>query len=179
MSIRKLAFIFCLSVFLCSSTLYDITLENAKTGKNITFSDYKGKLILITNIASKCSFVSQLDGIQDLHQKYQKRGLVVIAIPTNDFGESEPGLDHEIVHFCETNYGTSFTIAAKCSCIGDFMNPLFKQIRKDFPNGQPEWNYFKYFYSPEGKPIGWFHTTVEPSSDEIISFIEKHLPVKK
>lgn len=178
MRISSLLFILSISITLMSmGGLYDITFTDAKTSKKINLSDYKGNLIMVVNTASLCGFTKQYNAMQEIWEKYKDRGFILIAVPTNDFGNQEPGADDEIVNFCKVNFGINFPITTKVSSKGDKQDPFFKLARKDFGYfSGPFWNFYKYLYSPEGKPIKWYSSFTKPDSSSLEKIIEKNLP---
>ncbi|MDX1924359.1 MAG: glutathione peroxidase [Rickettsiaceae bacterium] len=158
-------------------SIYDISFENGKTGEKINLSDYKGKLIMIVNTASMCGFAKQFGALQELWGKYKDKGFILIAVPTNDFWGQEPKSDQEIVSFCEVNFGINFQVAKKVTMKGEDAHPIFQLIKKDFGSASgPFWNFYKYVYSPEGKPLNWFSSIRAPNSKRMKTFIEKNLP---
>ena len=154
-------------------SLYDF---NAKTieGKKIDFSIYKGKKILIVNVASQCGHTPQYEGLEKLYEKY-KDHLVIIGFPANNFGEQEPGTNAEIKTFCTKNYGVTFPMMEKVSVKGDDIDPLFKwltsQSNPDF-TGEIKWNFEKFLLDENGNLIRRFRTKVEPMDEQITKAIE-------
>ena len=146
------------------------------TGDTATLADYKDKVILIVNVASKCGFTKQYAGLEELYQKYKDKGLVVIGFPANNFAGQEPGTNEEIKTFCETNFGVTFPMMAKISVKGDDKHPLFKYLTEDsnLP-GEIKWNFSKFILDRKGKLTARFDSAVEPLSKEIIGEIEKLL----
>lgn len=173
---KNIYIIILLSFSLVSMTLYDITLTDSKTSEAIHLSDYKGKIVMIVNTASLCGFTKQYSSMQNLWDKYKNKNFILIAVPTNDFGDQEPGTNKEINDFCETNFGIDFIITEKITSKGENKHPLFKLINNEFSYGSgPLWNFYKYLFSKEGEAIDWFASTTEPDSEKIISIIEKNL----
>jgi glutathione peroxidase len=129
-------------------SVYDYSFTD-NNGNNVDLSNFKDKLLLIVNVASKCGFTLQYKGLQDLHKKYADKGLVVIGFPCNQFGGQEPGTDAEIKEFCQTNYGVEFIIAEKVEVNGPDAHPLFKYLvdRADF-NVIP-WNFTKFLVNED------------------------------
>jgi glutathione peroxidase len=168
---KYLIMLMMLSLF--SQTLYDF---KAKTidGKTIDFSKYKGKKILIVNVASECGHTPQYEGLEKLYEKYKDR-LMIISFPANNFGEQEPGSNSEIQQFCKSKYGVTFQMMEKVSVKGDDIDPLFKWLtteqNPDF-TGDIKWNFEKFLLDENGKLIHRFRTKVEPMDTVITSAIE-------
>ena len=140
-------------------------------GKEVSFSDFLGKKILIVNTASKCGFTPQYKGLEDLHNKY-KDNLVIIGFPANNFGGQEPGSNQEIESFCEKNYGVSFLMAEKVSVKGSDIDPIFSWLNKqDNPSfkGDINWNFEKYLLDDRGQLIDRFRSMTKPMSTKITS----------
>ncbi|TXT36165.1 MAG: glutathione peroxidase [Planctomycetota bacterium] len=149
------------------------------TGKKVDLAKYKGKVLLIVNVASQCGATPQYKPLEALHEKYHDKGLAVLGFPCNQFGEQEPGSDKEVAEFCQKNYGVKFDMFSKVDVNGDKAAELFKQLTsketlaKDA--GPVKWNFEKFLISKEGKVVGRFRTGVEPDSDEVVKAIEAEL----
>lgn len=159
-------------------SIYDFTMDNIQ-GEPIALSEYKGKVVLIVNTASKCGFTYQYDGLEELYQTYKDSGLVVLGFPANNFLKQEPGTDAEIAEFCRINYGVTFPMFSKISVKGKDINPLYeyltsKQSNPDF-GGSITWNFNKFLISREGKIIARFGSRQKPLSDDIVAQVEKAL----
>ena len=152
----------------------------ALTSKDpINLSDFKGKAILVVNTASKCGFTVQYKGLEEFYQKYKEKGLVVIGVPSNDFGSQEPGSHEEIAKFCEFNYGVSFPITAKYGVKGEDAHPFYKWAKNQLGFGTaPKWNFHKYLIDRNGNLVDYFHSATEPNSSRIIKAVEKALDAK-
>jgi glutathione peroxidase len=141
-------------------------------GTQINLAGFKGKKILIVNTASECGYTVQYKDLEELYQKHKDK-LVIIGIPTNDFGGQEPGSNQEIVSFCQKNYGVSFPMAAKCSTKGSEIAAIFNFLCSKSENGVSDaaidWNFNKFLIDENGYWIGYFPSSVSPTSDEIIS----------
>lgn len=156
-----------------SNSLYDFSIKNID-GKILDLSFYKGKKILIVNVASECGFTTQYEGLQELYSKYQDR-VVVIGFPANNFGEQEPGSNQDIKGFCSKNYNVTFPMMSKISVKGNDIDPLFKwltsQPNPDF-TGDINWNFEKFLLDENGQLIHRFRSRTKPMSDEIINAIK-------
>lgn len=159
-------------------TAYDFTLE-ALDGKPLPLSEFKGKVLLIVNTASKCGFTGQYKGLQALYDKYRDRGLVVIGVPSNDFGEQEPGSADEIKNFCKLNYGVTFPMTRKQAVSGDEASPLYKWLYSVLGTGSaPKWNFHKYLIDAKGRPVDFYLSTTTPESGKLTGKIEELLAAK-
>jgi len=151
-----------------SQSIFDLS---AKTndGSELSLSQYKGKVVLVVNTASKCGFTPQYKGLQALYQKYADKGLVVIGFPCDQFAHQEPGSDGEIKEFCQRNFGVSFPLMAKVEVNGDGAHPVFKHLRKKAPGvigDSIKWNFTKFLVSKDGDKVLRFAPTVEPEALE-------------
>ena len=151
------------------NTIYDFEVRTG-TGETTTLAPYKGKVMLIVNVASKCGFTSQYDGLEELYRKYRERGLVILGFPCNQFKNQEPGTDQEIQDFCRLNYGVSFPVFAKIEVNGDNAHPLYTHIKKECPgvlgSESIKWNFTKFLVDSTGKVAGRFAPTTKPSEIE-------------
>jgi glutathione peroxidase len=160
---------------MASQTAYDFSFRQ-NDGKNLKLSDFKDKVILIVNTASKCGFTGQYQGLENLYKKYQNQGLVIIAVPSNDFGSQEPGNDQEIQQFCQINYGVSFPVVSKEVVSGDHAHPFYLWAKKELGFiSAPKWNFHKYLIDRDGKLIDYFYSTTTPESEKIVKAIEAAL----
>jgi glutathione peroxidase len=146
------------------------------TGENsINLANYKEKVILVVNVASRCGFTNQYKDLQTLWSKYKDEDLVVIGVPSNDFRQ-EPGSNKEIKDFCETTFGIDFPIAKKTSVIGNNAHPFFIWAKKNYGSSAiPKWNFHKIIIGKNGKVVNTFASITNPSSKKFISLIEKEL----
>ena len=144
-------------------------------GKTIDFSEFKGKKILLVNTASKCGFTSQYKEMQELHEKYKDK-LVVIGFPCNQFGEQEPGTEAEIGEFCERNYGVQFLITEKIDVKGSNQHPIFAWLTDKEKNGvkssSVKWNFQKYLLDENGQFIDYFYSITSPTSSKITDYLK-------
>ena len=154
---------------LSAKSFYDFTMKSIQ-GKDINFSDYKGKKVLLVNVASKCGFTPQYKELEALHQKYKDK-LVVLGFPADNFLHQEPGADSEIAEFCEINFGVTFQLFHKTSVRGKDQNPVYYWLSHKEENGwnnsPPSWNFCKYLVSEKGELLKFYSSSVSPLSDEI------------
>ena len=148
-------------------------------GENLSLSEFKGKVLLIVNTASHCGFTSQYSALQSLWSQFRNRGLVVIGVPSNDFGNQEPGTVKEIKTFSEVNYDIDFPMTEKVHVKGGAAHPFYRWVvRQAGFAGKPRWNFHKYLIDPEGNFVDWFSPTTTPTSTKIMKAVEGILPVK-
>ena len=150
------------------ATIYDFKALNNK-GAEVDFADYKGKVLLIVNTASKCGFTPQYDGLEDLWKKYQDQGLVVIGFPCDQFAHQEPGSDAEIAEFCRLNHGVTFPLMSKIDVNGDNAHPIYKYLKaetKGLFGSAIKWNFTKFLISRDGTRIERFAPMATPASLE-------------
>ena len=156
------------------TSLYDIELHTLQ-GKKLNWEHFKGKYILIVNVASKCGFTSQYKELQTLYDTYKDQ-LEVIGVPCNQFGHQEPGDASEIAEFCEFNYGVTFTITEKLDVKGSNQHHLYKwltQARKNgFKNTKVKWNFQKYLVNPDGQLVDYFYSITKPNSRRIVTYFK-------
>lgn len=158
---------------------YDLPLKTLE-GDPVSLSDYKGKLLLIVNVASRCGFTPQYEGLQKLYETYKDRGLEVLGFPCNQFLEQEPGTEAEIREFCSSVYSVSFPIFRKLEVNGENRHPLYAELT-EFPDykgnaGDVQWNFEKFLVGPNGDVVGRFRTKVVPEHPALIEAIEQNLP---
>ena len=150
--------------------------------KEVDLAQYKGKVVLLVNVASQCGYTTQYKGLQELHDAYKDQGVVVIGIPANEFGGQEPGSNAEIAKFCSTKYSVTFPMMAKVVVKGTGKTPLYeyltgKDSNPDFA-GEVGWNFEKFLIGKSGKVVGRYKSGVEPMSDTIVAAIKKELEAK-
>jgi len=139
----------------------------------INLSEFKGKTVLLVNVASECGFTKQYTGLQILYEKYKEKNFVVLGIPSNQFGGQEPGSNNEIKDFCETNFNITFPIAGKVKVKGDEAHIIYKWAKENHGNSTvPKWNFHKILINKEGKIHDTFNSFINPLSDKIIKQIE-------
>jgi glutathione peroxidase len=145
-------------------------------GKEIHLKDYAGKPVLVVNVASLCGFTPQYSELQALHEKYGPKGLVVLGVPSNDFGAQEPHADDAIMKFCQARYGVTFPMTAKQQIVGPDAHLLYEWINGHAPESDaPKWNFHKYLFDRKGELAGSWSSKVKPTSREITETIEQLL----
>ena len=153
---------------------YDFSFKGLE-GNNINFKDYENKVILVVNVASRCGFTYQYEGLQKLWNNYNDKGLVVIGVPSNNF-KQEPGSNKEIKDFCESNFGINFPITEKNDVIGKNAHPFFKWAKKNYGvSAIPKWNFHKILINKDGKIVNTFASITKPSSTKFLKAIEKEI----
>ncbi len=154
-----------------NSNAYDYEF-NGIDGDLIKLSQYKGKIIVVVNVASRCGYTPQYEDLQTLWSEYKSKNLVVLGVPTNNFRQ-EPGNNKEIKDFCETNFGITFPMTEKTNVIGKNSHPFFKWAREDFGIGAiPKWNFHKIIIGKDGKVAETFSSITNPSSQKFKKVIE-------
>lgn len=159
-------------------SIYDFKMTDID-GKEVSLGQYKGQVVMIVNVASKCGLTPQYEGLQKVYSQYKDRGFVILGFPANNFRDQEPGTDAEIKTFCSVNYGVEFPIFSKISVLGEGIHPLYRFLTGDDTNpgfsGDIRWNFDKFLFSKDGKVVARFHPKVKPESEEVIQAIEKEL----
>jgi glutathione peroxidase len=190
---HKYQFILILSIFLFTvfyisiltadhhkgeSPIYQFAVKDID-GKEVNLSEYQGKVLLIVNVASKCGYTPQYEGLQKIYEKYEDMGLVVLGFPANNFGNQEPGNNEEIKEFCSLNYGVTFPMFAKISVKGADIHPLYEFLTSEEANpkyaGEVSWNFNKFLIDPSGKVIARFESKDKPESKKVTQAIEMAL----
>ena len=173
-----LIFIFIMFSFLSKASgsynnlAYDFEFKSIE-GNTIDLADYKNKVIVVVNVASRCGFTSQYEGLQSLWSKYKDKNLVVIGVPTNNF-KQEPGSNEEIKNFCETNFGIDFPLTEKVDIIGNNAHPFYKWAKENHGiDAIPKWNFHKIIIDKNGKIVETFASFTKPTSKKFIKLIEK------
>ena len=145
-------------------------------GKPKKLADYKGKVVLVVNTASRCGLTPQYRGLEELFKKYAPKGLAVAAFPANEFGAQEPGSDAEIKTFCELNYKTSFDLFSKIVVKGPGIHPLYGYLTKESPfPGEIGWNFAKFLVAKDGTVAARFDPRTEPTAAEVVKKVEELL----
>jgi glutathione peroxidase len=180
-----------------STSVYDIPVRKI-TGADASLAEFKGKVLLVVNVASKCGLTPQYEGLEKLYKKYADKGFVVVGFPANDFAGQEPGTNEEIQSFCTLNFGVDFPMFDKITVVGDKKHPLyaalieaqpkavseaevpFSEKLKGYgiaPNPEPEvlWNFEKFLVSRPGEVVGRFAPDTAPDSPALVSAIEREL----
>jgi glutathione peroxidase len=158
-----------------NKNIYDLTVKTMD-GETKKLSDYKGKVLLIVNVASKCGFTPQYEGLENIYKKYNDKGFEILAFPCNDFGEQEPGTNDEIRTFCESKYDVTFPLFDKIEVLGDNKSPLYERlINNSEPTGDIDWNFEKFVIDKNGDIVGRFKSKVKPESEELSGVIETEL----
>jgi glutathione peroxidase len=148
----------------------------AIAGGQIQPESLKGKVVLVVNTASRCGFTPQYQGLEALWQEYQGRGLVVLGVPSNDFGAQEPGSNRDVASFCEINYGVDFPLLEKQVVTGADAHPFYRwAAERTGPLGVPRWNFHKILVDREGKLADWFASTTAPDAGRLRAAIDKAL----
>lgn len=142
-------------------------------GESLALSNYKGKAVLLVNTASECGFTPQYRDLEELWKEYKDKGLVVLGVPSNDFGGQEPGDEEQIKEFCETNYSVSFPMTEKVAVIGGKAHPLYRWIAEELGEDQaPKWNFHKYLIDKDGNLAGAWPSKVGPKDAEVTGAID-------
>ena len=178
--IALLVALFALQFAACAEdSIYDIKLKDID-GKDTTLAAYKGKAILIVNVASKCGFTKQYAGLQALHEKYKDKGLIVLGFPCNQFGGQEPGSNEEIKQFCSSKFNVTFPLYDKIEVNGKNRHPLYVKLAGEgspFP-GNIKWNFNKFLVGKDGKILNRFDSKVKPDDEELTKAVETALAAK-
>lgn len=159
------------------TSLYSIPLT-LNDGTPTDFGRFKGSVVMVVNVASKCGFTPQYTGLETLYEKFQDRGFEVLGVPCNQFAGQEPASDSEIAEFCQQNFGVTFPLTEKANVRGKDQHPLYAELTRfktGLLPGLVKWNFEKFLVSREGKVVARFAPAVEPDSAEIIDAIEKAL----
>ena len=167
-----------MTLMAAEKTVFDFTL-NSIDGQPAPLSSFKGKVVLLVNVASRCGYTPQYTALEAVYEKYKDRGLVIVGIPANNFGAQEPGTNQEIKTFCTAKYHVTFPMMAKVSVKGDDITPLYQFLTDKTVHpetgGDIGWNFTKFLIGPDGKVITRFDSAVEPDSAQVTSAIEKAL----
>ena len=157
-------------------TAYDFSFKTLEEQALLPLKQFEGKVLLIVNTASKCGFTAQYEGLEGLYTTYKDEGLVILGIPSNNFGRQEPGSNQEIAQFCKRTYGVSFPMASKESVRGPNAHPFYVWAKGRLGVGTgPKWNFHKYLIGRTGQLIDYFHSTTSPDSARLRESIERAL----
>ena len=157
------------------TTAYDFSFKSIDGGA-LPFSEFRGKAVLVVNVASQCGLTPQYSGLEDLWRAKRDRGLVILGVPANDFGAQEPGTENEIKTFCETRFAVDFPMTAKEHVIGAGAHPLYKWIASELGEAAaPKWNFHKYLIGKDGQFAGVFSSRVAPDAPDLVAAVEAAL----
>jgi len=158
------------------NSIKDLTVTDMD-GKEVKLADYKGKVLLIVNVASKCGYTPQYKGLEALYEKYKEKGFEILAFPCNDFGGQEPGTNEEIKTFCSSNYNVTFRLFDKIKVLTDQRSPLYDRlINNDLTEkGDVKWNFEKFLIDRDGNIAARFRSKITPESDELVKALETEL----
>jgi len=157
------------------STAFDHEFEAIEGGK-LPLSQWRGKVLLVVNTASFCGFTGQYDGLQKLWERYESQGLILLGVPSNDFGEQEPKSESEILGFCQGAFNVTFPLTTKQPVKGAAAHPFYRWAREALgPQAAPQWNFHKYLVGRDGKLIAGYESGIEPSSRKLTSAVEAAL----
>lgn len=159
-----------------SGNIHDVIVKDMK-GNDVNLSQFKGKVLLIVNVASKCGYTKQYSGLEAIYEKYKAQGFEILAFPCNDFGGQEPGTNEEIVEFCSSTYNVKFKLFDKIKVLGSETAPLYARLtnNKNVEQGVVKWNFEKFLVDKEGNIVNRFRSKVTPESEEITKAIEAEL----
>ena len=151
-----------------STNAYDYSFKSINEVDEIQLSKFKGKAILVVNTASLCGFTYQYEGLQSLFEEYEDKGLIVIGVPSNDFGNQEGGDNEDIKEFCESSFGISFPLTEKYTVKGNNAHPFFQWTKKElgFISGVPRWNFHKILIDKQGNAVAGFTALTKPTSSK-------------
>jgi len=181
--VRKFAsilmlFLACGALGAQAKTIYDFTMKSID-GDPVSLKSYKGKVVLLVNVASKCGYTPQYTALEAIYEKYKDRGLVIVGIPANNFMAQEPGTNEEIKKFCSNKYNVTFPMMAKVSVKGDDKAPLYQFLTDTAEDpqfgGDIKWNFTKFLFDRHGKALARFEPAVKPDSPEVTAAIESAL----
>jgi glutathione peroxidase len=171
--LRLISLVAFASTMFAAGSIHEFTLSSID-GKPTPLAEYKGKVVLIVNVASKCGYTPQYAGLEALYRKYKDEGLVLIGVPANNFGSQEPGTNEEIKTFCKRKYDVTFPMMAKVSVKGEDQAPLYEYLTSTM-GGEVKWNFTKFLTDKDGKVIARFEPAVTPDAPELTAAIEKAL----
>ena len=159
-------------------SLHDFTLQGID-GKPMPLAQFKGSVVLLVNTASECGYTGQYEGLEALWLANKDKGLVIVGVPSNDFGGQEPGSASEIATFCLRNFGVTFPLTDKLVVKGDDVHPLYKWAGERVGvAGRPKWNFHKYLFDRDGRFVDWFSSRAKPTGQTIAAAVEKALTEK-
>lgn len=159
-----------------NNCVYDYSFHTLIGYNPLPLSSFRGKVLILVNTASNCGFTSQYASLEKLYEEFKERGLIILGVPSNDFGRQESGTEDEIAHFCKMNYGVSFPMTAKEVVSGKKAHPFYLWAKQKLGFGTaPKWNFHKYLINRKGELIDYFYSTTAPNSARFMSAIEKAL----
>jgi len=170
---KLLGTLFMATSLFAASSIHEFNL-NSIDGKPAPLGAYKGKIVLVVNVASRCGFTPQYKGLEALYEKYKDQGFVIVGFPANNFGAQEPGTNDEIKTFCSSKYSVTFPMYSKISVAGTDKAPLYDYLTST-GGGEVKWNFTKFLVGRDGKVITRFESKVDPESAEVVSAVEKAL----
>jgi len=175
MRLTLFSVLFFISTNIFAQSFYEHKFTDANK-KEVKFSDFKGKTVMVVNIATRCGYTGQLDDLEKLYQTYSKKNFVIVGFPSNDFGEQSPESNKEITDICRLKYGVTFPIIEKQVVLGDKKIPLYKWLtsQKGY-EGEIGWNFTKFIIGKDGKVVSRFQSSVEPMAKEITGQLDKIL----
>ncbi len=186
-TILALVTVFSFSLFACRMSggqkkesanvnIDSITVKNTK-GEDVSLGHYKGKVLLLVNVASHCGFTPQYEGLETLYEKYKDQGFEILGFPCNDFGGQEPGTNEEIATFCTSKFGVKFQLFDKVKILGDDKVPLYAALTGDdsVEPGDVKWNFEKFLIGKDGNLVARFRSKVKPLDEALTSAVEKEL----
>ena len=156
-----------------AASIYDFAMDSIQ-GPPVPLSEYKGKVALVVNVASRCGYTPQYTALEATYRKYKDRGFVVLGFPANNFKSQEPGTNAEIQEFCKRTYDVTFPMFSKISVLGEDKAPLYKYLTAQM-GSEIEWNFTKFLVGPNGQVLARFPSKVTPDSPEVTAAIEKAL----
>jgi glutathione peroxidase len=161
-----------------AKSIYDFTLKSID-GQPVSLSEYKGKVVLLVNVASRCGYTPQYTALESIYEKYKSRGFVIVGIPANNFMGQEPGTNEEIKIFCTKKYNVSFPMMSKVSVKGEDKTPLYQFLTSKSADpklgGEIQWNFTKFLFDKNGNPVARFEPATTPDSPEMTAAIESAL----
>lgn len=161
-----------------AKSMYDFTLKNSK-GRDVKLEEFRGQVVMLVNVASKCGYTPQYEGLQKIYERYRAQGFTILAFPANNFGAQEPGTNEEIQEFCRINYGVTFPVFSKISVKGEDQHPLYKYLtgrdtNPDFA-GDIKWNFGKFLVGRDGRVVARFDSADKPEDSKVTQAIEQAL----
>ncbi|HVU19503.1 MAG TPA: glutathione peroxidase [Rhizomicrobium sp.] len=157
------------------TTLHDFTFRSIDGGQ-LPMTQFKGKAVLVVNVASQCGLTPQYSGLEQLWRAKRDKGLVILGVPANDFGAQEPGTENEIKTFCETRFAVDFPMTAKEHVIGGGAHPLYQWVARELgEDAAPKWNFHKYLFNKDGTIAGTFGSRTEPNAPDLVAAIDTAL----